>query len=250
VILENIKSYFGVGQIYEQDSLADVFKVQSVKDLKVIIDHFDKYPLITQKRGDYLIFKEVIGMVAKKEHLTREGLDKIVALKASLNKGLPDKLKAAFPNVVSINRPLVKLPLSINPYWLAGFIEAEGCFNINLLKSKTHIIGTQVNVRFILTQHLRDLELMRIIAQFLGYGILSEDKRKPIIYLTVTKISDITKVVSFLTEFPLLGSKKLDFTDFCKVVELMKNKEHLTTEGLDRIRLIKDGMNTKRVIYI
>jgi len=46
VVLENIKSYFGVGQIYEQDSSADVYKVQSVKDFNVIIDHFSKYPLI------------------------------------------------------------------------------------------------------------------------------------------------------------------------------------------------------------
>jgi hypothetical protein len=29
-----------------------VYSVSSVKDLQVIIDHFDKYPLITQKRAD------------------------------------------------------------------------------------------------------------------------------------------------------------------------------------------------------
>lgn len=36
----------------------------------------------------------------RKEHLTQEGLKKIVALKASLNLGLSDKLKEAFPNLV------------------------------------------------------------------------------------------------------------------------------------------------------
>ena len=37
-----------------------------------------------------------------------EGLLKIVAIKASMNLGLSDKLKAAFPNVVAVERSLIK----------------------------------------------------------------------------------------------------------------------------------------------
>jgi hypothetical protein len=39
----------------------------------------------------------------------------------------------------------------------------------------------------------------------------------------------------------------LDYEDFCKVAELMKNKAHLTQEGLNQILKIKDGMNKGRV---
>jgi hypothetical protein len=46
-------------------------------------------------------------MIVNKEHLTKTGLIKIVALKASLNLGLSDELKKEFPNVVPIERPLV-----------------------------------------------------------------------------------------------------------------------------------------------
>jgi hypothetical protein len=38
----------------------------------------------------------------------------------------------------------------------------------------------------------------------------------------------------------------LDYADFVKIAELMKNKAHLTKEGLDQIRQIKAGMNRKR----
>lgn len=79
-----------------------------IDDLKVIIYHFDKYPLRTQKQADYLLFKEVFELMLKKEHLTEDGVGKILAIKASINKGLPDSLKAAFPNVMSVERPLVK----------------------------------------------------------------------------------------------------------------------------------------------
>jgi hypothetical protein len=49
ILLEKIQLYFkGVGSIgYSKD--IDVFVVSSKRELKVIIDHFDKYPLITQK---------------------------------------------------------------------------------------------------------------------------------------------------------------------------------------------------------
>ena len=47
-------------------------------------------------------------MVNTKEHLTTKGLQKIVSIKASINLGLNDELKAAFPNTVPILRPLVE----------------------------------------------------------------------------------------------------------------------------------------------
>jgi hypothetical protein len=43
-----------------------------------------------------------------KKHLTIEGLKKIVTIKASINLGLSDELKGAFPGIVPIQRPLVK----------------------------------------------------------------------------------------------------------------------------------------------
>ena len=43
----------------------------------------------------------------RKEHLTSEGLQKIVNIKASLNLGLSVKLRAAFPNTIPVARPLV-----------------------------------------------------------------------------------------------------------------------------------------------
>jgi len=41
--------------------------------------------------------------------------------------------------------------------------------------------------------------------------------------------------------------KSKDFADFCKVVDIIKVKGHLTAEGLDQIRKIKSGMNTGRL---
>jgi hypothetical protein len=52
---------------------------------------------------------------------------------------------------------------------------------------------------------------------------------KPAIDLVVSKFADInTKIISLINKYPLQSSKRLDFGDFCLVVELMKNKAHLT----------------------
>jgi len=74
----------------------------------VIIPFFNKYPLLTQKRVDFEIFKQIIELINNKEHMTLIGLQKIVNLKASLNTGNSDELKTAFPDTIPVVRPLEK----------------------------------------------------------------------------------------------------------------------------------------------
>jgi len=65
--------------------------------------------------------------------------------------------------------------------------------------------------------------------------------------LVVGKFSDIeSKIIPFFSKYPVVGTKKLDFDDFCAITLLMKNKEHLTDKGLMQIKNIKAGMNKGR----
>ena len=75
--------------------------------MNIIINHFNNYPLITQKSVDYKLFKMAFYIIQKKKHLTQKGLTKIVAIKGSLNLGLSPELKVAFPETVIVKRPLV-----------------------------------------------------------------------------------------------------------------------------------------------
>jgi len=61
------------------------YRVSSLKNLQIITDHFDSYPLITNKKADYLLFKQAITMIKNKEHLSIEGILKLVGIKATLN---------------------------------------------------------------------------------------------------------------------------------------------------------------------
>jgi aspartate ammonia-lyase len=106
-LLEATKDFFGVGGIYKDGNSSFKYSVRSLKDLNIIIKHFEKYPLQTQKRADFEIFKEIVQLLLDKKHLTEEGLKKILSLKASMNKGLSSSLQAAFPNLAPLSRPLV-----------------------------------------------------------------------------------------------------------------------------------------------
>lgn len=83
-LLLQIKSFFGeVGTILINYNFV-VYRVCKINNItNIIIPHFDKYPLISKKFGDYYIFKNIVKLINKGEHLTREGLVKIISLKAS-----------------------------------------------------------------------------------------------------------------------------------------------------------------------
>ena len=54
-LLEQIQSYFGVGNLYIVGSSAS-YEVNSLKGLENIIAHFNKYSLITQKYSDFELY--------------------------------------------------------------------------------------------------------------------------------------------------------------------------------------------------
>lgn len=153
-LLEAIKVFFGVGKFDKDDSKSVQFIVSSTKELEVIIKHFDKYPLLTQKQADYLLFKLVFFIIKTKEHLTEKGFHKILALRASINLGLSDKLKAAFPNVIPVNRDIIKDQSIPDPNWLVGFVSGEGCFFVKIKQSPLSRLGESVELRFQITQHM------------------------------------------------------------------------------------------------
>ena len=245
-ILEGIYSFFKVGYIETKANYA-CYDVRSSEALDVILNHFDKYPLVGKKRADYLMFKEILRLKKCKAHNTVAGLQNVVNIRASLNNGLSDNLKAAFPNTIPVVRPLVENQNIPDPNWLSGFMTGEGCLYIRISKSSSNKSGYQVALAASITQHNRDEQLMNNIVDYLGCGVYVPRLNKNWGEIKVFKFSELeSKFIPFFHKYPILGVKALDFADFCKVALMMKNNDHITTQGLEKIKLIKSGMNTKR----
>lgn len=244
-LLKGLQAYFGVGGIYKHSSDMMRYKVSSIQDIvKVIIPHFDKYQLVTQKRVDFDIFKRIVRII-NKGPISREDMQEIVNLKTSMNLGLSDSLKESFTNTKELARPLVKYTGIPDPNWLTGFSEGEACYYISIYDSPKSKLGKAVQLVYVVTQLIRDEELLAGLVDYLGCGKYS--KRKEAGDFKVLSIKDInTKIVPFFNAYPLQGVKSLNFRDWKLAVEIMEKKGHLTEEGLKKIQTIKMRMNTKR----
>ena len=93
-----------MGHVYLHGKAA-TYQVVKVNDLACIIKHFNNYPLKTKKYADFLLFKKAFDIIKIKEHLTKEGLMKLISIRATLNKGLPERLSAAFTQVIPVPKP-------------------------------------------------------------------------------------------------------------------------------------------------
>lgn len=242
-ILEIIKKELQIGRITLSNIAPSVvFQVNSIKEIKIIIKLLDKNNLITQKQADFLLFKQVFELMLNKEHLTEEGILKIVALKAANNNGLSDLLKEEFSNILPAPRPKVENQIVHAAEWVAGFTSGEGCFFISI-SSQSYVI-----MAFQLTQNVRDENLVKTFIKFFNCGNIYFDKTNLTFDYRVTKLSDLlNKIIPFFKEFPILGVKAKDFEDWCLVAEMVKQKQHLNPEGLEKIRKIKRGMNKNRI---
>ena len=212
-----------------------------------VIPHFEKFPLLSQKKVDFELFKRIVEIMYRKEHLLSSGLQEIVNLKASLNFCLSDDLKAIFPDTVPVSRPLTESLEFLHSQRLAGFVSGEGCFAVSIIKSSTHKTGVQVLLRFSLSQHSRDELLLKSLENYLGYIKVYTRGGADSVEFTVYKLYDLVeKILPFFQEHKIIGIKSKDFHDWCKICELMITKKHLTTEGLARIRELKSEMNKGR----
>ena len=105
-----------------------------------------------------------------------------------------------------------------------------------------------MTVEFNISQHSRDKNLINYFKNYLDCGNINISKTRPSeVYFSITKLEDILyKIIPFFKKHPIVGVKALDFADFCKVAEMMRDNKHLSQEGLENIKQIKAGMNTGR----
>jgi hypothetical protein len=138
--------------------------------------------------------------------------------------------------------------------WLAGFIEADGSFDIRVSQTSTSI-KNRVSARLRLEQRKNDpvtnasySDIMSAIATALGITLSSSTHNGCVEYFLISATSAKARanIVSYFTMFPLFSSKRLNYLDWLTVHNMILNKTHTTPEGRELALNIKSGMNSKR----
>ena len=237
-----IQNYFGgIGYISKINDKSTVeFRVSDITSLNnIIIPHFEKYTLITNKYKDFIIFKQIVSLMLENKHTNLEGLKEILEYRASLNWGLSESLKESFPSLVPVKRVEIKdnILSILSSDWIAGFSAGESNFFIT-------ISGTKVWLRFSIAQDSRDILLLKSLVEFFNCGYVSQYQNRKVCEFIVTKINDInTYIIPFFDKYKIEGSKYRDYVNFKEAAILIKNKEHLTEKGLNKIIELKKCMN-------
>jgi hypothetical protein len=115
-----LQDFFKTGSVNISKTRHSVsYSVKSIKNItNIIIPHFLKYKLLTQKAADFILFNEIVRLINTKAHLTKEGLHQIINIKASLNLGISENLKSYsyFTKITPVERPLIKTTNIPDPY--------------------------------------------------------------------------------------------------------------------------------------
>jgi hypothetical protein len=80
-----------------------------------IIPHFEKYPLLTQKSADLILFKQIVELMNNNAHLSMVDLLKIINIKASMNLGISEVVKKICLNIIPVERPIILTDNIPNP---------------------------------------------------------------------------------------------------------------------------------------
>jgi hypothetical protein len=140
------------------------------------------------------------------------------------------------------------LTMQINPNFIVGFIDGEGCFNISITKNSKMSVGYNVQVKMHITQNTTSVKVLHLIKDFFGCGsMVIHNKTGDRMRFQITGLKDINNIlIPFLDKYTLLSSKFLNYQDFKKAVKLINNKEHLTLEGIQKLKYLSKNMNTGR----
>lgn len=239
-ILYKIQNFFGgIGKITFTQKVAR-FAVFGINDIMIILNHFDNYPLQSAKQRDFYLWKESINIILNKDHLTQKGLEKIVSYKCAMNFSKSDNLMLSFPNITLLEKPILDIDdKPLNPFWVTGFMEADGSFFININKITN-------KVRPVASIGLNDREkflLEKINKFFNEIGSVYESPKHNFAEWKVFKLTNLEYLINHFNNYPLKGFKSYNFSIWCEIIKLIKNKDQLSQKDLDNIKILKEKLN-------
>jgi hypothetical protein len=123
--------------------------------------------------------------------------------------------------------------MKLNPWYIVGLIEGEGCFCITISKHKTKKQGLDPRLMFEVEMIIEDKPLLERLQTTFNCGHLY--------ILNYERYGWRPHV-----KYQLKGKKSKDFELFCQASNIFEKKDHLTMEGIDKLKEIQSKMNLRR----
>ena len=138
--------------------------------------------------------------------------------------------------------------MNLQTQWIVGFVDGEGCFHVGINKNDSMSHKIQILPEFTVTQHERNIQALYALKNYFGCGVVRRNHSDRYCY-RVRDFNHLVKIiVPFFEKHKLLTTKRVDFEKFRNVLILMGKKEHLSLEGIEKIREIQQKMNRKSIV--
>lgn len=154
--------------------------------------------------------------------------------------------KDANQNLVNLKKPILIAALqkpNLSDAWLSGFTDAEGCFNIAIQPRKNTVTGYRVSLRFLLDQKNADSTLLHIRDLFKFGLVFVRGETNRVYRYNNNTFKGLLPVRDYFLAFHLKTKKANSFKHWVEVFTMILNKDHLVTEGLEKIRAIAKLIN-------
>ena len=127
-------------------------------------------------------------------------------------------------------------------YYLAGFADGEGSFNVSFRKRKDYKMPWKVSLCFNVSQ--KDKVILALFKRHIRCGSL-RSRTDGVWYFEVNNLNALTEnVIPFFSQYGFLSAKKKrDFSKFRKIAALIGDGRHLDEDGIRRILEIRKDMN-------
>ena len=89
----------------------------------------------------------------------------------------------------------------LNPYWVTGFVDAEGCFSIIIRERENSKMRWIVGPVFQISLHYRDKDLLERIECYFGVGSITKQGENMFQY-RVSSINDLKVILNHFDKYP------------------------------------------------
>lgn len=134
--------------------------------------------------------------------------------------------------------------MSLDPWFVTGLTEGEGCFSISFTLRKRIRVGIETRPSMSISLNCRDLDLLKQIHAYFKCGGIRYSRSDRTYKFEVRSIDDITKrIIPHFEKFQLQGAKQSDFLKFVKICKDIKANLHVNKRHLKKIIELAYQMN-------
>ena len=137
--------------------------------------------------------------------------------------------------------------LGLDPRWVVGFVDGEGCFCVSVHHNQRCAPGTggwQLHPVFQVYQHQRYRAVLEELVAFFACGrIRPKGPKSSVLTYAVDSLQALEgSILPFFEQYPPV-IKQCDFRLFAEIVRSMRRKEHLQRTGFERLLRLAYAMN-------